>query len=75
MREIKLFLKVTGHTLDTAAAALGVSRSSLANYATGRNRTHGNAQKTPDYVLQRCIAILRERNEYLRQRAFYLEKV
>lgn len=46
-----------GYTYDTAAAALGVSRSSYADWVAGRSRTTGKPIKISRLVELACAAL------------------
>lgn len=46
-----------GYTYDTAAAALGVSRSSYADWIAGRSRTTGKPIKISRLVALACAAL------------------
>ena len=46
-----------GYTYDTAAAALGVSRSSYADWVAGRSRTTGKPIKISRLVALACAAL------------------
>ena len=46
-----------GYTYDTAAAALGVSRSSYADWIAGRSRTTGKPIKISKVVALACAAL------------------
>ncbi len=55
-----------GYTYDTAAAALGVSRSTYADWLSGRSRTTGKPIKISRIVALACAALAAGEGEWPR---------
>ncbi len=65
MRYMKKWLRNMGHTYDTAAVALGVSRSQLANYVAEKSRTNGKPCVIPSDLRAKCESMERDRVRFL----------
>ena len=55
--DFRAWHEAMGHTYDTGAAALGVSRGTYADWLAGRSRTTGKQIKISKLVALACAAL------------------
>lgn len=59
------WIKRMGHTSTSAALALGVSKSTIANYRAGLSRTSNKPIDLPIPIIKQCQQLEREKLAYL----------